>query len=73
MFSYYQKKTNKCYIWLAVDRVRNEVVDFEVTTDREFSSYLPMAMRLQSRFDIDITASDYYAIYSKYKISKNIS
>ncbi|WP_339041449.1 hypothetical protein [Candidatus Lariskella endosymbiont of Hedychridium roseum] len=42
------KKTNKVYIWLAVDRDRNKVVDFEVSIVRDFASYLPIAMRLQS-------------------------
>ncbi len=31
------KKTNKIYIWLAVDRGRSKVVDFEVSNVREFS------------------------------------
>ena len=53
-----------------MDRVRNEVVDFEVTTDRDFSSYLPLAMRLEEKYSIDISASDYYPIYKKYQISK---
>ena len=57
------------YVWLAVDRVRNQVVDLEVTESREFSSWLPMAMRLESKYEIDITTSDDCFTYQKYKIS----
>jgi hypothetical protein len=34
----YCKKLDKVYIWLAVDRVRNQVVDLEVTTSRDFNA-----------------------------------
>jgi insertion element IS1 protein InsB len=64
------KKTNKIYIWLAVDRDRREVIDFEVTESREFSAYLPMAMRLEEAYKIEISCSDYYDVYGKYRISK---
>ena len=49
--------------------VRNEVVDVEVTDSREFSAYLPMALRLQKKYEIDISVSDYYAVYGKYQIA----
>ena len=52
LFSYCQKKTKKIYIWLAVDRVRNKVVDFEVTAKRDFSEYIPMALRLKEDYNI---------------------
>ncbi len=58
------------YVWLAVDRVRNQVVDLEVTESREFGAYLPMAMRLEKRFFIDISVSDDCFTYQKYRIAK---
>ena len=64
------KKTNKIYVWLAVDRVRNKVTDFEVTTSRDFSAYLPMALRLEESYDIEISCSDYNDVYGKYKIAQ---
>ncbi|MGX6960724.1 MAG: IS1 family transposase [Rickettsia endosymbiont of Pentastiridius leporinus] len=64
------KKTNKIYIWVAVDRNRNKVVDFEVTTNREFNSYLSMALRLEANYKIKISCSDYYDVYGKYIISE---
>ena len=63
------KKTNKVYVWLAIDRARAKVVDFEVTTERDFSSYLPMALRLDSNYKIEISCSDHYDVYGKYKIA----
>tara|TARA_B100000003_G_scaffold134373_1_gene120583 strand:- start:20 stop:319 length:300 start_codon:yes stop_codon:yes gene_type:complete len=41
-----------------------------VTESREFWAYLPLASRLEERYDIDISASDYYAVYGQYKISE---
>ncbi|WP_339040210.1 IS1 family transposase [Candidatus Lariskella endosymbiont of Hedychridium roseum] len=64
------KKTNKVYIWLAVDRDRNKVVDFEVSIVRDFASYLPIAMRLQSSYEIEISCSDHYDVYEKFRIAK---
>ena len=63
------KKTNRVYVWLTVDWNRGEVVDFEVTQSREFSAYLPLAFRLESNYRINISCSDHYDVYGKYKIS----
>ena len=41
-----------------------------MTQSCEFSAYLPMAFRLEKRYDIDISASDYYSVYGQYKIAK---
>jgi insertion element IS1 protein InsB len=46
------------------------VVDFEVTTRRDFQAYQPMAMRLAERYDIEISASDDCFTYQKYRIAK---
>ena len=64
------KKSNKVYVWPAIDRNRNQVVDFEVTTSREFGAYLPMALRLDSSYEIEISRSDHYDVYGQYKIAK---
>lgn len=63
------KKTHKVYVWLAVDRTRFKVVDFEVTESREFGAYLPMALRLEESYDIAISCSDHYNVYGGYKIA----
>ena len=65
------KKTNKVYVWLAVDRDRSKVVDFEVTETRDFSAYLPLALRLDSSYEIEISCSDHYDVYGGYKIAKS--
>ena len=41
-----------------------------MTQSRKFWAYLPLATRLAERYDIDISTSDYYAVYGQYKISK---
>lgn len=64
------KKTNKIYIWLAIDRQRLKVVDFEVNSSRGFEAYKPLADRLKSGYNIEISCSDYYAVYDQYPIAK---
>ena len=66
----YCKKTNKHYVWLAVDRVRSKVIDFEATQSRELRAYLPMAMRLKEKYNIATSCSDCYHVYGKYIIFK---
>jgi len=56
-----------------VDRNRNKVIDFQVTKNRNFSSYLPMALRLEKKYNIEHLCTDAYESYSKYRISKNHS
>ena len=57
-------------MWLAVDRQRNKIVDIEVTTSREFSAYLPMALRLRKRYKVKILCTDDYDVYKKYSVAK---
>ena len=64
------KKLNKIYVWLAVDRVRNKVVDFEITNTRDFSAYLSLALRIEQNYKIEVSCSDHYDVYGKYKIAK---
>jgi len=59
------------YVWLAVDRARAKVVDFEVTRTRDFSAYLPLALRLDNSYEIEISCSDHYEVYGGYKIAKS--
>ena len=58
------KKSNKIYVWLDVDRVRNKVVDFEVTTSRSSDAYLPLVERLKEKYHTAIAASDHYSVYN---------
>ncbi|WP_410521000.1 IS1 family transposase [Candidatus Tisiphia endosymbiont of Beris chalybata] len=44
-------------------------MDIEVTKDRSFASYLPLAFRLE-HYNIKYLCTDDYDVYSKYKISK---
>ena len=57
-------------MWLAVDRQRNKVIDIEVTTSREFSAYLPMALRLKKKYKVKILCTDDYGVYKKYSVAK---
>ncbi len=64
------KKTNKIYLLLAVDRIRDKVVGFEVNQSKDFSTYLPLADRLRSNHSIKKSYSDYYDVYGKYQIAE---
>ena len=41
------KKNNKVYVWLCVDRLRNKVIEFEVSRARDFASYFGLALRVK--------------------------
>ena len=67
------KKERRIYIWVAVDRNRNKVIDFEVSEDRGFRHYLVLGMRIKERYRVAISCSDHYEVYNKYHIgSKHI-
>ena len=52
-----------------MDRDRLKVVDVEVAYGRDFSSYLPLAFRLE-KYDIEYLCTDSYKVYARYRISK---
>ena len=56
-----------------MDRDRNKVIDFQVTKSRNFSSYLPMALRLEKKYNIEYLCTDAYESYAKYSLSRNHS
>jgi insertion element IS1 protein InsB len=58
-------------VWVAVDRNKNKIIDIQVTESREFCSYYPMALRLEQAYNIKHLCTDYYDVYSKYKIAKH--
>ncbi len=49
--------------------MRNEVVDIEVSKERNYSTYLTLALRLEERYKIKILCTDGYEAYRKYKIA----
>jgi insertion element IS1 protein InsB len=51
-----------------VDRVRNKVVDFEVSVNRDFEPYFHLARRIESKYMIEISCSDQYNVYGKYRL-----
>ena len=57
------------FIWIAVDRKTNKVIDFEVG-DRTKETYLKLALRLEARYKIKHLCTDDYAAYGYYKISE---
>ena len=59
------------YVWLAVDRNRNEVVDIEVSISRDFYAYYELAQRLEKRYQINMLCTDGYEAYKKYRIAKS--
>ena len=56
-------------MWLAVDRVRNKIIEVEVTENKGFSDYLPMAMRLEENYNIEQACTDYNPTYLEYKVA----
>ena len=64
------KKISKVYIWLAVDRNANQVVDFEISRNGGFVAYLPLAKRLEKKYKIKILCTDGYEVYQQYQIAE---
>ena len=56
------------YVWLCVDRLRNKVIEFEVSRARDFASYFGLALRVKEKYRVEISCSDYYEVYNKYHI-----
>ena len=57
------------FIWIAVNRRTNKVVDFEIG-DRSRGTYLSLAFRLEQKYNIEHLCTDDYSVYKYYKISK---
>jgi insertion element IS1 protein InsB len=57
------------FVWIAVDRRSNQVIDFEVG-DRSKQTYLKLALRLEQKYNIEHLCTDDYNAYGYYKISK---
>ncbi|WP_323732880.1 DDE-type integrase/transposase/recombinase [Candidatus Bandiella euplotis] len=61
LFTYYQKKTKRAYIWLAVDQNRNQAIDIAVSKSRDKFVFVRMAQRLQRKgYKAKILCSDGY-------------
>ena len=41
-----------------------------MSENRDFASYQAMAMRLEEKYKIDILCTDYYPVYSKFRIAR---
>ncbi|MFI5142311.1 MAG: IS1 family transposase, partial [Bacteroidia bacterium] len=66
-----QKKDKKAYVWLAVDRNRNKVIDITISTTRDKSVYINIALRLEKKgYKVDILCTDGYEGYTSYKLAK---
>jgi insertion element IS1 protein InsB len=57
-------------VWLAVDRDRNKVIDFQVSKSRDFRVYYEMASRIEKAYKVNILCTDAYDAYSKYQIAE---
>ena len=49
------KKNNKVYVWLCVDRLRNKVIEFEVSRARDFASYFGLALRVKEKYRVGLS------------------
>ena len=65
------KKTQKAYVWLAVDRNRNKVISITVSKSREKYVFIKMALRLEKKgYKVNILCTDGYEGYCSYKLAK---
>ena len=68
-FFHIVKKQNRIYVWLAVDRNRNKILDFAVTETRDLQVYRRLALKIKKKFKINILCTDGNFTYKKIKIS----
>ena len=62
--------SNGFYIWLAVDRNRNKVIDVEISEKRDAKSYKELAERIKKNYNVNLLCTDYYSVYQKHSFAK---
>ena len=56
-------------MWLAVDRKRNKILDFTVTTTRSIRDYRKFVNKILNRYKIKVLCTDGNFAYQKIQIS----
>jgi IS1 family transposase len=56
-------------VWLAVDRKRNKILDFTVTTTRSIRDYRKFVNKILNRYKIKVLCTDGNFAYQKIQIS----
>ena len=56
-------------MWLAVDRKRNKILDFTVTTTRSIRDYRKFVNKILNRYKINVLCTDGNFAYQKIQIS----
>ena len=65
------KKTQRTYVWLAVNRNRNKIVDIVVSKRRDKSVFVRIYRRLQRKsYKIKILCTNGYEGYSYYRLGE---
>ncbi len=61
---------SRIYVWLAVNREKNQIVEFKVTWSKGLEVYQALAKGLRQKYKIQIACSDYFSVYEKDLVSK---
>ena len=70
LFNILSKKSQKAYVWLAVDRNRNKIIDIAVSKYRDKWVFVRMCKRLKCKgYQVNILCTDGYEGYGYYKLA----
>ncbi len=67
------KKSNKAYVFLAVQREKLRIIDLHVSSSRDQVSYQILENRLIQRYHVEYLCSDEYGVYVNQIIAEHHS
>ena len=65
----YLKKDQRFWIWIAIDRNRNKIIDYEIG-DRSKWTYYKLYRRLKDKYKVNYLCTDGYEAYSSFTLAE---
>ena len=65
----YLKKDQRFWIWIAIDRNRNKIIDYEIG-DRSKWTYYKLYRRLKDKYKVNYLCTDGYEAYSSFILAE---
>ena len=65
----YLKKDQRFWIWIAIDRNRNKIIDYEIG-DRSKWTYFKLYTRIKNKYKVNYLCTDGYEAYSSFTLAQ---
>ena len=65
----YLKKDQRFWIWIAIDRNRNKIIDYEIG-DRSKWTYFKLYTRIKNKYKVNYLCTDGYEAYSSFILAE---